>query len=237
MKPFLLAVVCLSIVVLPEIASAQKVRKVDFAKKIAEATPPELPQSPIADRAGTDARDTGLKGRVKSVIETTQEAGKRTRDGYKDAYYNESGNLIKTVDYSDGYPDSVTVYGFIDKMRVTRSRDVTYAEGEKPEPKGIFMRMSDNAKDPSAPRDTRYDRRKVYEYDSQGRLIAESSYQNNESFGTKRLLRTKPIAGRSVVSFKTTVRSRNHCFCSTPMEATSKSICTERTKRSSKNNS
>jgi hypothetical protein len=181
---FVIAFVLIAVFLLT-VGFAQKLKKVDFAKKIAEAAPAELPQSPGDDRAGNDARDAGLKGKVKSVIETNQEVGTRIRDPYKDDYYNDSGNLIKTIEYTDGYPESVTVYGFIDKMRVTRSREVTYAEGEKPEPKGIFMRMSDNAKDPSAPRDSRYDRRKVYKYDSQGRLIEESSYQNNGEFWHK----------------------------------------------------
>lgn len=189
MKLIVLMFAYISLVLLiPTETSGQKLRKIDFAKKIAEATPATLPQSPSEKRVSSDALDEGLKGKVKSVVHTTLYPGKIRPESYEDKYYDESGNLVKSVDYSDGYPQSVTVYGYIDKMRVNRSKDVEYAEGEKPEPKHqmISIRAEDNARDPSAPRDERYNMREFRLYDSLGRLIEKRSHQNNGEMWNKK---------------------------------------------------
>lgn len=113
-------------------ALAQKTPKLDFGKKITDATPPPLAQSPAEKRAGTDVRDEGLKGKVKRVIEHTQDAGSRKRIIDEENFYDETGNLTKTVHYDEGYPQFVTVWGYVDGMRVNRSGDIAYAPGEKP---------------------------------------------------------------------------------------------------------
>ena len=157
----------------------QKVNKVDFAKKIAEATPPKLPQTPVEKRGGTDAGDKNLKGKVKSVAAYFIENSKKQVS--EENYYDENGNLTIAINYDDGYPDSVTVYGYLDGMRVLRSNDVTYAPGEKPPPKEfeITQRAEDNKLNPNASADTRYQIRNVHKYDLQNRLIEEQVYQNN----------------------------------------------------------
>ncbi len=100
-------------------ASGQKAVKVDFDRKIADAMPAELPQSPTEKRASTDARDAGVKGKVKSVthyVDHTREPGRAV---HEQTYYDRYGNLLRTIIYDEGYPDSVVVWGFVDGMRVT----------------------------------------------------------------------------------------------------------------------
>jgi len=180
----LLLLTCLVVLFLIANAPAQKVVKVDFAKKIADATPEALPQSPIEKRPSTDARDDGIKGKVKSVIEYTVEAGRVKRELYAEKYYNENGNLIRSVSYGEGYPDSVVVYGYVDGMRVRRSGDIEYAKGEKPLSKQIVVAMNTDV-DTDAQRDPRYRMREVRKYDDQNRLIEEASYQNNGQLSSR----------------------------------------------------
>lgn len=179
MKSLLIFLTCAFLLVYS--LSGQTARKIDLEKKIKEATPPELPQSPVGKWPSTDARDEGLKGNVKSLIEYTQGAGSRKRLLEKASYYDKTGYLTKSILYDEGYPSHVLVYGFLDGMRVNRSTEIIYADGEKPASKHqlITVRAEDNAKDPNAPRDTRYRMRDVREYDSQGRLIEGRGYQNN----------------------------------------------------------
>jgi hypothetical protein len=147
---------------------AQKAPKVDFAKKIADATPEALPQSPIeSGRPSSDAKDDGLKGNVKSVLSYfLDEPKKKTPDS--EAYYDEAGNETKHVSYDEGYPVVVIVYGYVDGMRVLRSGDVTYAEGERPESTTIIVKMAPAA-GPTA--DPRYESRIARKYDDQNRLV------------------------------------------------------------------
>lgn len=182
MKHLVLSVALVMISVLSTVSTpAQKTKKPDFAKKIAEATPQALPQSPVDNRPSTDARDEGLKGKVKGVTTFIQSAGthKRVPDG--ESYYNEIGNLTTVVHYDEGFPHVVTVFGYVDGMRVNRSGDVAYEPGEKPPSKQITftVRAEDNTKDQNAPRDSRYKMRDVREYDSRNRLIEGRGYQNN----------------------------------------------------------
>lgn len=189
MKSIVLFLAFLSLIILlPTDTFGQKLWKIDFAKKIAEATPATLPQSPTEKKISNDVLDEGLKGKVKSVVHTTLYPEKIRPESYEDKYYNESGNLVKSVDYSEGYPQSVTVYGYIDKMRVTRSKDVEYAKGERLKSKAMILsiRAEDNTRDPSAPRDERYDMREIRLYDSQGRLIEKRSHQNNGEMSNKK---------------------------------------------------
>jgi len=185
MKYVFLVFACIAVFGLA--VSAQTAGKVDLAKKIAEATPPELPQSPVDNRKGNDARDGGLNWKVKSVIEYTVDARDRkpVRKLYKESYYNEAGNLTKTIEYLNGYPERVTVFGYVDGMRVSRMGEVEYAEGERVLPKGMVLATGtmpdaeENSKTPKVPGDERYQTRYEYEYGAMGYPIEVRSYQNN----------------------------------------------------------
>ncbi|MEP7076429.1 MAG: hypothetical protein ABI878_11520 [Acidobacteriota bacterium] len=172
-----------SIAVFGLAVSAQTFGKADFAKKIADATPPELPQTPVPVRKGSDARDRRLRWNVKSVIEYRVDADDRLRlhKLSTQSFFNEAGNLTKAVSADDeGYPQSVSVFGYIDGMMVSRSGGVIYVDGEKPRPPagranaGLLTAINSNA-----PRDTRYHSRFEYSYDAHGRLIEERQYRNN----------------------------------------------------------
>lgn len=159
-------------------AEAQKKPKVDFAKKIDEATPALLPQSPVADKLKSDADDNNLKGRVKSLIEEVQYAGKKTRERTDEDYYDEKGNYIKTISFSDGYPTSVAVWGYIDGNRVLKSADINYAKGERPISNDIIMSLEDNPENSTAARDSRYSTKYEYKYNQNGQLSEELTYSN-----------------------------------------------------------
>src|SRR5262249_49545380 len=139
--------------------------------------PAELPQPPVEKRVSTDARDEGLKGKVRSVVEYSMEAAKKTVD--KEDYYNSDGNLIRSVDYDNGYPETVSVFGFVDGMRVSRSGTVHYQPGEEPKPQGIFITVDLDTDVPGAKRDERYTERYVRVYNSQNRLIELQRLGNN----------------------------------------------------------
>lgn len=160
---------------------AQKSPKVDFAKKIQEATPQALPQEPVAKKLKSDAQDKNLKGKVKSIIEYTQESGKTVREIYSEEYYNENGNLVKEISYDEGYPSSVTLWGYIDGNRVNTSNFITYTKKERPPSDRISITVSaeDNAINPDAPRDKRYKIKHAYKYNEQGQLIEDWQYQSN----------------------------------------------------------
>jgi hypothetical protein len=158
----------------------KKKPKVDFAGKIAAATPQSLPQESTAKKPKSDAQDANLKGKIKSIIEYSQDPGKvRVISG--EEYYDEHGDLIREVGYDDGYPTSVAVWGYIDGERVIKAGGVEYTTGERPAPKRteIVMRAEDNALHPEAPRDNRYSTKYKYIYDVQGRLTEKAIYQNN----------------------------------------------------------
>jgi hypothetical protein len=162
-------------------AYSQKPKPFDPSRKIEEASPKMLPQSPAAEKLRSDARDKNLKGKVESVIEELLESGKAKRERYSEAYYNADGNLIKEVSYTDGYPSYVTVWGYIDGNRVKKTNSVEYKEGERPPSDEMVATMDDerDALNPNMPRDFRYDSKLTYKYDDAGRLVEERTYQNN----------------------------------------------------------
>jgi hypothetical protein len=153
--------------------------KVDLAKKIAHATPAELPQGPRTEKAISDARDLNLKGKVKSVVEYS--FGPRgAREVESEKYFDEHGFLVKAIDYMEGYPDTVTVWGWVDGARVLRSNDVEYTDGEKPPTRNLYIK-SINVPSPeygNTSADERFEVRYLYSYDDAGRLTEERRFSN-----------------------------------------------------------
>ncbi len=89
--------------------------------------PSPLPQTPAVPRLTTDAQDEGLKGKVKKVIEESEDrSGTWSVQGRKTSsieYYDQNGALTQRDSYdSQGKPFQVTVYGYIDGKRVSRSK-------------------------------------------------------------------------------------------------------------------
>lgn len=102
-----------------------------MAKKLADATPPELPQSPIVPKLKSDAQDGNLKGNVKSVL--TEMALYAVNNSLRKPQpqmlqeFNKLGNLVKQIEYdSYGNPFKVTVYGYIAGKRVSRIGNISH---------------------------------------------------------------------------------------------------------------
>jgi hypothetical protein len=148
-------------------------------RKVAEATPLPLPQGPIATKPKSDADDENLKGPVKRVVAEIQGlsgrmAGKPRRLS-SESYYNEGGNLVTKTLYNDsGQPLDITVYGYIDGNRVSKSGFISYESSPPP----VF---GPPASEKPRTRDTRYELKYVYKYDQKGLLIELLVYGNDGS--------------------------------------------------------
>ena len=188
MKYILPLLICLFVFATVAFAQGSKV-KIDIQKKIADATPAALPQAPTDDRRGTDARDANLKSRVKSVTHRhTDNADRRYPKQLLtgEDFYDEAGNRVRSIDWDDVHPLGVTVYGYLDKMRVSRRGNIEYADCEKPDqnPCVPIMHTLPAPKD-AAKGDERYDIRWVYKYDSRGRLAEEVHLSNRGEILTR----------------------------------------------------
>jgi hypothetical protein len=169
--------------------NAQKAPKVNFAKKISEATPQPLPQEPVAVKLKTDAQDKNLKGKVKSVIKDDLDLKSKKRVREEEEYYNEAGNLTKEISYDEGYPSFVTVWGYIDGQRVLKSNEIRFSDVERP-PSGrltITVSAEDNVKNQNLPKDTRYTVREAYKYNENGQLIEKITYNNNGELWSRKV--------------------------------------------------
>ena len=141
---------------------------------IKSATPPALPQTPVTPKEKSDAADDNLKGRVRIVLEESQDLSgtwqNQERHRSSEEEFNEAGNLVRRISYdSNGYPHSVAVFGYIDGDRVSVSKSVD-----------VGNRFTISAAGPGStkPRDTRYNEKRLYKYKA-GRMSEMSLIQNN----------------------------------------------------------
>ena len=143
-----------------------------------KAAPTSLPQTPVPQRAGTDASDQGLRGLVKSVLTETveglSEIGSQRRNRESLDTYNEQGNLIKSEWYDElGNVSSIKVYGYIDSNRV--SRVLNFKRAHDPPPPSASISPPPETKK----RDPRFQYRCEFKYDEQKRLTEEATFLNN----------------------------------------------------------
>lgn len=178
MKKSVYTILFLSLISISSVVSAQKTKKVDYAKKIQEATPQSLPQEPAARKLKSDAQDENLKGKVKSVFEYLQESGRKIRDLDSEAYYDEKGYLTKNVSFMENYPQTVTVWGYIDGNRVSKIGYVEYTETDRPKYRRMFIIGMPVGSEPTSERDDRYSVKYGYKYNEQGQLIEKWIYRN-----------------------------------------------------------
>jgi YD repeat-containing protein len=150
-----------------------------MAKKVEEATPGPLPQSPAAPKLKSDAEDQGLRGRVRTVLEEVEYlssplAAQRRKPSSLE-YYDERGNLTKLVSYDyKGNPMNVVVYGYIDGARASQSGSVRHEYDPPP-----VMAPPAPAGQTRPKYDPRYRFKYEYKYDDKGRLSEEVRYGNN----------------------------------------------------------
>lgn len=153
-------------------------RAADLARRIAEATPKDLPQSPVPARPSSDAKDDRLKGNVRSLIRETEDIGAASQKGRKKSFeilFDERGNTLKhtSYDYRDN-PGDIKVYGYIDGARVSKTG---YVRHEYNPPPAIAPPAPPGAK--PVIRDDRYSTKYVYTYDKKRRLTEEAVYSNS----------------------------------------------------------
>lgn len=130
-----------------------------------------LPQTPVPPRAGSDARDAGLRGPVKSVLTETQDLAESDSEKERQRHtYNQQGNLIQSDWYDDKGKVTVTKeYGYIDGSRVSKLKDIR----PKHDPLTVISPPGSKARDP------RFEYKCEYKYDAKKRLIEETTFLNN----------------------------------------------------------
>jgi YD repeat-containing protein len=164
--------------------------KAEIAKRLEAISPKPLPQTPATKRAKTDVQEELLKGHVKSVVKTEEYLdGTGSVGGIKnsgDEYFDESGNLVKQVVYDyRGNPDSITVYGFIDGKRVSKSGEMMDYEYNPP-PAMASPPTASTVKPQSGKQvDSRYSQNFEYNYDGSGRLVEKRIYNNRAELSRK----------------------------------------------------
>lgn len=150
-----------------------------LSQEAAKAEPSPLPQTPVAQRAGSDAADEGLHGRVKSVLTESQElSGTWSMQGRKrDSLdtYNEQGNKIRTESYDHkGNLSDITVYGYIDGHRVSAFN--TIEREYNPPPITVTVGPASGATAKKS--DNRYQYRFAFKYDDKKRLTAKTWFHS-----------------------------------------------------------
>ncbi|HEY5443700.1 MAG TPA: hypothetical protein VIJ87_04365 [Pyrinomonadaceae bacterium] len=154
----------------------------DVSAKLAEeakkAEPTPLPQQPVAQRSGTDATDDGMHGQVKTVLEESQDLSgtwsvqTKKRDSF--VQYNEQGNRVRQESYDyKGNLDEITVYGYIDRSRVS---DFKMIDKEYNPPPGVIVAPPGAVVKKSDPR---YQTKFEFKYDEQKRLIEHRWFHSN----------------------------------------------------------
>jgi hypothetical protein len=133
-------------------------------KRVEAAMPQPLPQEPRAPKERTDAEDENLLGKVKVVVtESEDRSGTWGTQGRKMSSvesYNERGDLTKRIGYdSKGKPFQITVYGYLDGHRVSKSSQIIYDD----DPPLMALPAVRNGA-PASTRDSRYDYKYAFKY-------------------------------------------------------------------------
>lgn len=154
--------------------------------------PPALPQSPRVIRATSDAQDDNLKGKVRKIVEESEDrSGMWSVQGRKlDSviYFDDNGALTQRDSYdSQGKPLQITVYGYLDGKRVSNSKIARYEYDPPP------MMAPLGAKEPKPARvsDPRYEYSFEYKYVN-GKLIERQMIFNNGKKGMRYVYRHSP---------------------------------------------
>ena len=140
-----------------------------------------MPQSFLVKRPLTDTQEINLKGKVKIIYEQYQLSPKSDRMPWGDAYFDENGNLVKEIAYMDGYPDMITVWGWIDNMRVSSENSIDYEPNEGPDKSGIITVIESSMTENETPKqiDNRFDTRHETKFDDKTRITEKNKFSNN----------------------------------------------------------
>lgn len=159
------------LLLLPTVTFGQAKLSEKISKRIADATPKSLPQSPVAPKLTSDAEDQNLKGKVMTVIKENEDLSQSStvqgRHFKSITDFDENGNRVKAVYFSDnGNPYAVSVFGYLDGARVS-SHNTIYEDS------GIFSGGAPLGEGPtvSPSPDPRYSYKYAYKYI--GRKLSE----------------------------------------------------------------
>lgn len=150
----------------------------EITEEALKAGPGPLPQTPEAPRAGSDADDEGLRGRIKSIrreIEYLSDATfARAPYQFSLTTYNEKGNKLRIEEYDlKNNLSRITVYGYVDGVRVSASKYIEREYGPRLGSGGGGPRVSNRKMDP------RYNQRFEFKYDEKKRLIEQATFLSN----------------------------------------------------------
>jgi hypothetical protein len=150
----------------------------EITEEALKAGPGPLPQTPEAPRAGSDANDEGLRGRVKSVRTeiqyVTESPFTKTADRVSFTTYNEKGNKLITESYDfRNNLSTIRVFGYLDGARVSAHK---FIQRDYSPPVG---RGGDGPSPSNRKKDPRYDQKFEFKYDDKNRLIERTQFLSN----------------------------------------------------------
>lgn len=180
----LFSTIFLLITLLASLGFAQESLSADYLKRIKEATPKPLPQSPGTRKQTSDAQDERLKGKVKSLFEERLNVSGASNLGPRYASeileFDERGDFLGAVLFDGrGRPHDVVVYGYIDGVRASLYKSITYGD----ELRAITVGGKDKFK-----KETKPDLRFTYKYEykfSAGRISEMLMIRNTGERGMR----------------------------------------------------
>ncbi len=166
-----IGVIILLLSLLSSFTFAQTKLSAKVLKKIADATPKSLPQTPVAPKLTSDAQDENLRGKVKMVVEERENFTEieiyKGRHFSGISEFDEGGSFIKEVYFdATGNPYEVIVYGYIDDFRAAKYQNI----GDTNTVISLGTSQTETVVKKNKP-DPRYDYK--YEYKFTGRKLAE----------------------------------------------------------------
>lgn len=173
-----------------ELLSQQDV-DAEFKRKYEEMKPLPLPQTPAVIRLTSDAQDEGLKGNVWKIVEESENKGSNSsvlgRKMSSIEYYDKGGALTQRDSYDyRGNPFEITIYGYIDGKRVSKSKMTSYEYDPPP-----MMVPAKPSSKPEPKRDPRYDYSFDFKYEN-GKIVERQMIFSNGKKGMRYVYKHSP---------------------------------------------
>jgi hypothetical protein len=183
----------------------------EITEEALKAGPGPLPQTPEAPRAGSDADDEGLRGRVKSVHTEIQYLTETplTRMGMRSRVttYNQNRNKLRTESYdSRNNLYLITVYGYLDGSRVAAFKYIDREYGPPTGSGGAGPATSERKMDP------RYQHRFEFKYDEKKRLSETTEFRSNGDFMARHVYKYDGNQKQEFVYLEDGTLTRRHLY-------------------------
>lgn len=164
----------------------------ELSRRYEAMKPSPLPQTPAVARPTSDAQDEGIKGKVKKVIEESEDRsgtwGVQGRKTSSIEHYDQNGDLTQRDLYdSQGHPSQITVYGFLDGKRVSSSK----TDNDKANVFTVLGPPSPAIQGPPRKSDPRYEYSYEYKY-VDGKLVERQMVYNNGRKGMRYAYKYSP---------------------------------------------